>query len=99
MPAVHAAAAWRQIKATAGCRQRRRRPGQSAWACAGLPAGRPAGSLVRITYSYARKGRIHLTAEDQEAGRLIATEIAREAGLGATEVSEQARRLGLKSIE
>jgi len=65
----------------------------------GLPAGRPAGALVRITYSYDRKGRIHLTAEDQEAGKLVATEIIREAGLGAEEVSDQARRLSLKSIE
>ncbi|HUU91114.1 MAG TPA: Hsp70 family protein [Phycisphaerae bacterium] len=65
----------------------------------GLPAGRPASTLVRVTYSYDRKGRIHLTAEDQEAGRLIATEITREAGLKPEEVSEQARRLSLKSIE
>jgi len=65
----------------------------------GLPPGRPAGSLVRVTYSYDRKGRIHLTAEDQETGRRITTEITREAGLRADEVAEEAKRLGLKSVE
>ena len=64
-----------------------------------MHAGRPAGALVRVTYSYDRKGRIHLTAEDQEAGKVVATEITRQAGLGPEEVSDQARRLSLKSIE
>ena len=65
----------------------------------GLPPGRPAGSLVRVTYSYDRKGRIHLTAEDQEAGTVVATEITRQAGLKAEELAEEARRLSLKSVE
>jgi molecular chaperone DnaK len=65
----------------------------------GLPPARPAGSLVKVTYSYDRKGRIHLTAEDQETGKRITTEITRESGLKAEEVAEEAKRLGLKSIE
>jgi len=65
----------------------------------GLPPGRPAGSLVRVTYSYDRKGRIHLTAEDQEAGTVVATEITRQAGLKAEELAAEARRLSLKSVE
>jgi molecular chaperone DnaK len=64
-----------------------------------LPADRPAGTLVKITYSYDRKGRIHVTAEDQAAGRLVATEITRQAGLKADEVAEQVRRMSLKSVE
>ena len=64
-----------------------------------LPPGRPAGTLVKVTYSYDRKGRIHVTAEDQEAGRLVATEITRQAGLRADQVAEEARRLSLKSVE
>jgi len=65
----------------------------------GLPPDRPAGSLVRVTYSYDRKGRIHLTAEDQETGKSVTTEITRESGLKADEVAEEAKRLGLKSID
>jgi len=65
----------------------------------GLPPGRPAGTLVKVTYAYDRKGRIHVTAEDQEAGKVIATEITRQAGLAADQVAEEARRLSLKSIE
>jgi molecular chaperone DnaK len=64
-----------------------------------LPPGRPAGTLVKVTYSYDRKGRIHVTAEDQEAGRLVAAEITRKAGLAADQVAEEARRLSLKSVE
>ena len=64
-----------------------------------LPAGRPAGSLVKVTYSYDRKGRIHLKAEDQQTGTAITTEITRESGLKADQVAEEARRLSLKSIE
>jgi len=65
----------------------------------GLPPGRPAGSLVKVTYSYDRKGRIHVTAEDQETGHSITTEITRESGLKAGQVAEEAKRLGLKSVE
>jgi len=54
---------------------------------------------VRVTYSYDRKGRIHLTAEDQETGKRITTEITREAGMKAEQVAEEARRLGLKTVE
>jgi molecular chaperone DnaK len=64
-----------------------------------LPPGRPAGTLVKVTYSYDRKGRIHVTAEDQEAGRLAAAEITRQAGLAADQIAEEARRLSLKSVE
>ena len=64
-----------------------------------LPAGRPAGVQVKVTYSYDRKGRIHVAAEDADAGRVVATEITGQAGLGRTEVAEEARRLSLKSIE
>ena len=65
----------------------------------GLPPARPAGSPVRVTYAYDRKGRIHLTTEDVETGKRITTEIAREGGLRADQVAEEARRLSLKSIE
>ena len=65
----------------------------------GLPAGRPAGALVKVTYSYDRKGRIHVTAEDEQTSQVMTTEIARQAGLKAEEVAAEARRLGLKSIE
>jgi molecular chaperone DnaK len=64
-----------------------------------LPAGRPAGSLVKVTYSYDRKGRIHVTAEDQGTGRTVSAEIVRQAGLKAAQVAEEARRLSVKSIE
>jgi len=66
---------------------------------AGLPPGRPAGALVKVTYSYDRKGRIHVTAEDQQAGTVVSAEIARQAGLKAQEVVEEAQRLSLKSVE
>ena len=66
---------------------------------AGLPAGRPAGSLVNVTYSYDRKGRIHVRAEDQDSGKVVSAEIARTSGLRASEVAEEAKRLGLKTIE
>jgi len=65
----------------------------------GLPAGRPAGALVNVTYSYDRRGRIHVRAKDQETGKVAATAVARQAGLKAEEVAEEARRLGLKSVE
>jgi molecular chaperone DnaK len=65
----------------------------------GLPPGRPAGTLVKVTYSYDRKGRIHVSAEDQEAGKVVSTEITRQSGMKADEVAEAARRLSLKSVE
>jgi len=65
----------------------------------GLPAGRPAGLLVKVTYSYDRKGRIHVTAEDQQTGKTVATQIEREGALKADELAEEARRLSLKSVE
>jgi molecular chaperone DnaK len=65
----------------------------------GLPAGRPAGALLKVTYSYDRKGRIHVKAEDETAGQVLATEIARTGGLKADELAEEARRLSLKSVE
>ena len=65
----------------------------------GLPPGRPAGALVKVTYSYDRKGRIHVAAEDQASGKGVAAEITRTAGLSAPEVAAEAQRLGLKSIE
>jgi molecular chaperone DnaK len=65
----------------------------------GLPPGRPAGALVKVTYSYDRKGRIHVTAEDQLAGKVVQAEISRQAGLDAAQVAEEARRLGLKTVE
>jgi molecular chaperone DnaK (HSP70) len=66
---------------------------------AGLPPGRAAGSLVNVTYSYDRKGRIHVRAEDQDSGKVVSAEIARTSGLRASEVAEEAKRLGLKTIE
>jgi molecular chaperone DnaK len=65
----------------------------------GLPAGRPAGALVDVTYSYDRKGRIHVTAKDQQTGTMVAAEIARSAGLRADQVAEAAKRLSLKTVE
>jgi molecular chaperone DnaK len=65
----------------------------------GLPPGRPAGALVKVTYSYDRKGRIHVTAEDQQTGKTVATEITREGALKAEELAEEARRLSLKTVE
>jgi len=65
----------------------------------GLPAGRPAGALVDVTYSYDRKGRIHVTAKDQQTGTMVAAEIARTAGLRADQVAEEAKRLSLKTVE
>ncbi len=64
-----------------------------------LPAGRPAGALVKVTYSYDRKGRIHVAAEDVQTGKVVATEITRATGLGAEELAEEAKRLSLKSVE
>ena len=64
-----------------------------------LPPDRPAGSLVKVTYSYDRKGRVHVAAEDQATGTVVASEIAGKAGLAADEVAEEARRLSLKSVE
>ena len=64
-----------------------------------LPPDRPAGSLVKVTYSYDRKGRIHVTAEDLAAGKLVAAEITRQAGLAADQIAEEARKLSLKSLE
>ncbi len=65
---------------------------------AGLPPGRPAGTLVKVTYSYDRKGRIHVAAEDQGSGKVVSAEITRQSGLDAEQLAEEARRLGLKSL-
>jgi molecular chaperone DnaK len=65
----------------------------------GLPPGRPAGALVDVTYSYDRKGRIHVTAKDQQTGTMVAAEIARSAGLRADQVAAEAKRLSLKTVE
>ncbi|MGB2614370.1 MAG: Hsp70 family protein [Phycisphaerae bacterium] len=68
-------------------------------AVAGLPPGRAAGALVNVTYSYDRKGRIHVRAEDQDTGKVVSAEITRSSGLRADQVAEEAKRLSLKTIE
>jgi len=65
----------------------------------GLPPGRPAGTLVKVTYAYDRKGRIHVAAEDQNSGKLVSAEITRRSGLDPSQLAEEARRLSLKSVE
>ncbi|MCX5674631.1 MAG: Hsp70 family protein [Planctomycetota bacterium] len=65
----------------------------------GLPPARPTGVLVDVTYSYDRKGRIHVTAKDQQTGTVVAAEITRQAGLRPEQVAEEVRRLSLKSVE
>jgi molecular chaperone DnaK (HSP70) len=54
---------------------------------------------VKVTYSYDRKGRIHVAAEDQATGKGVSAEISRTAGLNAEQVAAEAQRLSLKSIE
>ncbi len=65
----------------------------------GLPPGRPAGLRVDVTYAYDRKGRIHVTAEDHDTGKVVAAEIAREGGMRTEELAEEAKRLSLKTVE
>jgi hypothetical protein len=38
-------------------------------------------------------------AEDQDSGKVVSAEITRTSGLKASEVAEEAKRLGLKTIE
>jgi len=65
----------------------------------GLPAGRPAGAPVKVTFSYDTKGRVHVTALDVQTQQATTTEIHRTGGMDAAHVSEEAKRLGLKSVE
>jgi molecular chaperone DnaK len=65
----------------------------------GLPAGRPAGAPVKVTFSYDAKGRVHITALDVQTGQTMTTEMARSGGLDAQTVTDEARRLSLKSVE
>jgi molecular chaperone DnaK len=65
----------------------------------GLPAGRPAGAPVKVTFSYDAKGRVHITALDVQTGQTMTTEMARSGGLDAQTVTDEARRLALKSVE
>jgi len=64
-----------------------------------LPAGRPAGSPFKVTFSYDTKGRVHVTALDVPTGQTMTSEIARSGGLDAGSVSAEAKRLSLKTIE
>lgn len=65
----------------------------------GLPAGRPAGSPVRVTFSYDTKGRVHVTALDVHSGQSQTTEIVRTSGLDEHSISSEQDRLGLKTVE
>ena len=65
----------------------------------GLPASRPAGAPVKVTFSYDTKGRVHVTALDVQTQQATTTEIHRTGGMDAAHVSDEARRLGLKSVE
>jgi molecular chaperone DnaK len=65
----------------------------------GLPAARPAGSPVKITFSYDTKGRVHVTSEDIESGQTMTTEITRSGGLDDASITAEAQRLSLKTVE
>lgn len=55
----------------------------------GLPPGLPAGSVVRVTFSYSEAGRIEVEAEVPAISRRIKTEIARSAALTELALSEE----------
>ncbi len=64
-----------------------------------LPAGRPAGVRVKVTFSYDATGRVHVSALDVESGRTVTTEIERAGDLDTEHLRSEARRLSLKSVE
>ncbi len=64
-----------------------------------LPAGRPAGAPVRVTFSYDAKGRVHVTALDVKSGQSHTAEIIRTSGLDDRSISSEQDRLGLKTVE
>ncbi len=46
-----------------------------------LPAGRPAGSLIDVTYSYSVDGRLQVTGKDRTSGKEARVEIVRTSGM------------------
>ena len=56
-----------------------------------LPANRPKGSKVAVTYKYGEDGRIEVVAKDYQTGQEAHTEIKRE-GVGFSDGVTQANR-------
>ncbi|HOI55002.1 MAG TPA: Hsp70 family protein, partial [Phycisphaerae bacterium] len=70
-----------------------------AFSITGLPEGRPAGALVKVTFSYDTKGRVHVTAEDVSAAKTMTVEINRTKGMDPSRITAEMTRLSLKSVE
>ena len=58
----------------------------------GLPAGRPKGSRVSVTYRYREDGVVEIHARDQETGKEVKTDIRRTADVMDRESAELERR-------
>lgn len=52
-----------------------------------LPAGRPAGSLIDVTYSYSVDGRLSVTGKDRTSGKEARVEIVRSSGMDDKEIA------------
>ena len=51
-----------------------------------LPKGRPAESMIDVTYCYGQDGRLHVEAKDRETSNDAKVEIIREHGMSEQEV-------------
>lgn len=52
-----------------------------------LPGGRPAGSLIDVTYSYTVDGRLSVTGKDRTSGKEARVEIVRSSGMDDKEIA------------
>ena len=60
----------------------------------GLPPGRPKGSRIHLTYSYAEEGVVEVHARDLESGQEVTTEIQRNADVfGQDDVDLKGRKI------
>jgi molecular chaperone DnaK len=51
-----------------------------------LPGGRPAGSLIDVTYAYGADGRLQVTGKDRTSGKEAKVEIVRATGMDDKEI-------------
>ncbi|MBI2919530.1 MAG: Hsp70 family protein [Planctomycetes bacterium] len=58
-----------------------------------LPKGRPAGSLIDVTYSYSVDGRLQVTGKDRISGKEARVEIVRSSGMDAKEIKDAQKDL------
>jgi molecular chaperone DnaK len=56
-----------------------------------LPTGRPAGSLIDVTYAYSVDGRLQVIAKDRVSGKEAKVEIVRTSGMDDKEIKAAAK--------